>query len=103
MTDTTIEKITAALSFGEATDGDYETNADCPADGGWINTTVPVFVGDREIGAALIGAWVYTDADSASSGISQAIHDEILRNGFAVCRYKGSERAGVLLRMRREP
>ena len=96
MSDTTTitQKILASLEFGEASSMGFETNEGCIADGGWIGITVPVLVRGTEIGNALIGAWIYTDTDTAdvSYTVTEDILEECQRSGFAIRAYDGGDR-----------
>jgi hypothetical protein len=84
-----MEKIISMLTFGPAKDVFFDSHATSPADGGWINATIPVSLDGRLIGSAMIGAWIYTDVDD---GINASTHDEVVRYGYAIRPYRGVDR-----------
>lgn len=88
----TIDALLKRLTFGRPTDIEWGSNDGSAADGGWINVTVPVALDGCPIGQALIGAWVYTDADGGPREVSSDIYDEARRAGWAVRTYRGNER-----------
>lgn len=88
-TETVLDRIHAALSFGTPICDGFSTNNNSPGDGGWINTSIPVSVNDKQIGSAEIGNWAYTRLEN---GISADTYDDIKRDGFACRYYEGDNR-----------
>lgn len=85
----------STITFGEPTGLKFDTN-ETVAQGGRINTSVPVLRDGVQVATANIGAWVYTDR-AANNGVSSDIADAVRRSGWAIGPYSGEDRNLTIL------
>lgn len=79
--------VTARISVGTPTDIEFSTHGS-PADGGRISASIPILVDNHLYACALVGAFVYTDTQSA--GEREAA--QVRRLGFAIVPYSDAQR-----------